>query len=109
MLVGIIAVQGVEMRKSTPCAAARAIWARVAAVVDVALAATAVTATVFVMYKKGCFHCRRLLGEACRRREPGLDDRFVNMVLAAHCTDFTEARTERGKESACHTGIRNSF
>ncbi|CAM5565168.1 hypothetical protein [Streptomyces coeruleorubidus] len=33
-----------------------------------------------------------------RRREPGLDNRIVNEALAAHCTDITEARTERGEE-----------
>jgi conjugative relaxase-like TrwC/TraI family protein len=87
-------------------AAAAAIRARVAAVVDVALAAVAVTATVFVM-NKDCFHRRHLLAEARRhlalvqrgrRREPGLDDRIVNEALAAHCTDITEARSERGEE-----------
>jgi uncharacterized protein YaiI (UPF0178 family) len=86
---------------------ARAIRARVTAVVDVALAAVAVTATVFVMNKDGCFHRRHLLAEARRhlalvqrgrRREPGLDETIVNEALAAHCTDITEARTERGEE-----------
>ncbi|MFJ4981801.1 hypothetical protein ACIP6X_42000 [Streptomyces coeruleorubidus] len=33
-----------------------------------------------------------------RRREPGQDNRIVNEALAAHCTDITEARTERGEE-----------
>jgi hypothetical protein len=32
------------------------------------------------------------------RREPGQDNRIVNEALAAHCTDITEARTERGEE-----------
>ncbi|MCG0283996.1 MobF family relaxase [Streptomyces sp. PSAA01] len=88
-------------------AAARAIRARVAAVVDVGLAAVAVTATVFVMNKDGCFHRRHLLAEARRhlalvqrgrRREPGLDETIVNTALAAHCTDITEARTALGEE-----------
>lgn len=88
-------------------AAADAIRARVAAVVDVGLAAIAVTATVFVMNKDGCFHRRALLAEARRHlalvqrgrlREPGLDDRIVDAALAEHCTDITEARTKRGEE-----------
>ncbi|MFE7404219.1 MobF family relaxase [Streptomyces sp. NPDC057557] len=88
-------------------AAADAIRARVAAVVDVGLAAVAVTATVFVMNKDGYFHRRHLLAEARRylalvqrgrRREPGLDDQVVDAALAEHCTDITEARTERGEE-----------
>jgi hypothetical protein len=33
-----------------------------------------------------------------RRREPGQDNRIVNEALAAHCTDITETRTERGEE-----------
>ncbi|MGW3653539.1 MobF family relaxase [Streptomyces sp. NPDC000878] len=86
--------------------AARAIRARVAAVVDVGLAAAAVTATVFVMHKDGYFHRRHLLAEARRhlalvqrgqRREPGLDATIVDAALTAHCTDITEARTERGR------------
>ncbi|MFJ9634864.1 MobF family relaxase [Streptomyces sp. NPDC101175] len=88
-------------------AAAAAIRARVVAVVDVALVAVAVTATVFVMNKDGCFHRRHLLAEARRHlalvqrgrhRGPGLDDRIVKEAIAAHCTDITEARTERGEE-----------
>ncbi|MCF1597750.1 relaxase domain-containing protein [Streptomyces muensis] len=88
-------------------AAAPAIRARVAAVVDVGLAAVAVTATVFVTNKDGCFHRRHLLAEARRhlalvqrgrRREPGLDEMIVKTAIAAHCTDITEARTERGEE-----------
>ncbi|MGW2331634.1 MobF family relaxase [Streptomyces sp. NPDC001700] len=87
-------------------AAAAAIRARVAAMVDVGLAAVAVTATVFVMHKDGYFHRRHLLAEARRhlalvlrgrRREPGLDDRIVNEALAEHCTDITEPRTARGQ------------
>ncbi|MFD5341171.1 MobF family relaxase [Streptomyces hawaiiensis] len=50
-------------------AAAAAIRARVAAVVDVALAAVDVTATVFVMNDGGRFHRRHLLAEA-RRHSP---------------------------------------
>ncbi|MFF7845192.1 hypothetical protein ACFZC6_41600 [Streptomyces ossamyceticus] len=55
----------------------------------------------------GCFHRRHLLAEARRhlalvqrgrRREPGLDETIVKTALAAHCTDITEARTERGEE-----------
>ncbi|MFE1199727.1 relaxase domain-containing protein [Streptomyces olivaceoviridis] len=47
-------------------AAAAAIRARVTAVVDVALAAVEVTATVFVMNDGGWFHRRHLLAEARR-------------------------------------------
>ncbi|WP_432197091.1 MobF family relaxase [Streptomyces sp. bgisy027] len=88
-------------------AAAAVIRARIAAVVDVGLAAVAITATVFVMNTDGCFHRRHLLAEARRhlalvqrgrRREPGLDETIVKTALAAHCTDITEARTERGEE-----------
>ncbi|MFI1622385.1 MobF family relaxase [Streptomyces lydicus] len=88
-------------------AAATAIWARVAGVVDVGLAAVAVTATVFVMNGSGHFHRRHLLAEARRhlalvqrgrRRETGLDERIVVAALAAHCTDITQARTTRGQE-----------
>ncbi|MFI9176160.1 MobF family relaxase [Streptomyces lincolnensis] len=87
-------------------AAARAVRVRVAAVVDVGLAAVAITATVFVMHKDGYFHRRHLLAEARRHlalvqrgrfREPGLDAAIVDAALAAHCVDITEARTERGR------------
>ncbi|WP_328965543.1 hypothetical protein [Streptomyces virginiae] len=63
-------------------AAAAAIRARVAAVLNVALAAVDVTATVFVMNDGGRFHRRHLLAEARRhlalvlrgrRRDPGLE------------------------------------
>ncbi|MFB7186951.1 MobF family relaxase [Streptomyces sp. NPDC056230] len=83
------------------------IRARIAAVVDVGLAAVAVTATVFVMNKDGYFHHRHLLAEARRhlalvqrgrRREPGLNDQVVDAALAEHCTDITEPRTKRGEE-----------
>lgn len=86
------------------CAAAREIRARVAAV-NIGLAAVAVTATVFVMHQDGAFHRRHLLAEARRhlalvqrgqRRAPGLDETIVDAALTAHCTDITEARTERG-------------
>ncbi|GGW79486.1 hypothetical protein AB0E64_31625 [Streptomyces caelestis] len=65
--------------------------------VDVGLAAVAVTATLLVMNKDGCFHRRHLLAETRRhlalvqrgrRRDPGLDDRIVNEALAAHCTRY---------------------
>jgi hypothetical protein len=92
-------------------AAAAVIRARVAAVVDVGLAAVAVTATVFVMNSSGHFHRRQLLAEPRRhlalvqrgrRREMGLDETIVNEALAAHCTDITEARTEGGEEAGYH-------
>ncbi|MGX8903686.1 hypothetical protein ACR820_00020 [Streptomyces netropsis] len=79
-------------------AAAAAIRARVAAVVDVA-------ATVVVMNDGGRFHRRHLLAEAHRhlalalrgrRRDPGLDDRIVAAALTAHCADISEPRTSRG-------------
>ncbi|MGK5628577.1 MobF family relaxase [Streptomyces sp. URMC 123] len=86
-------------------AAAAAIRARVAAVVDVALAAVDVTATVFVMNGGGWFHRRHLLAEARRhlafvlrgrRRDPGLDDAIVDAALAAYCVDISEPKTLRG-------------
>ncbi|MFI5681929.1 MobF family relaxase [Streptomyces cellulosae] len=85
--------------------AAAAIRARVAAVVDVALAAVDVTAMVFVMNKDGFFHRRHLLAEARRhlalvlrgrRREPGLDERIVDAAIATHCLDISEPKTLRG-------------
>ncbi|MFF5654440.1 MobF family relaxase [Streptomyces collinus] len=89
-------------------AAAAAIRARVAAVVDVALAAVDVTATVFVMNEGGRFHRRHLLAEARRhlalvlrgrRREPGLDDRIVAAAISTYCLDISEPKTVRGLES----------
>jgi hypothetical protein len=89
-------------------AAAAAIRARVAAVVDVALAAVDVAATVFVMNDGGRFHRRHLLAEARRhlalvlrgrRREPGLADRIVAAAIATYCLDITEPKTARGLES----------
>ncbi|MFE3249822.1 MobF family relaxase [Streptomyces sp. NPDC059209] len=86
-------------------AAAAAIRARVATVVDVALAAVDVTAVVFVMNGGGRFHCRHLLAEARRhlalvlrgrRREAGLDDRIVDAAIAVHCLDISEPKTLRG-------------
>ncbi|GGT64765.1 hypothetical protein GCM10010207_75010 [Streptomyces atratus] len=90
-------------------AAAAAIRARVAAVVDVALAAVDVTAMVFVMNKDGFFHRRHLLAEARRhlalvlrgrRREPGLDEEVVDAAIAAHCLDISEPKTLRGRMPA---------
>ncbi|MEV8452562.1 relaxase domain-containing protein [Streptomyces sp. NPDC052095] len=89
-------------------AAAAAIRARVAAVVDVALAAVDVTATVFVMNDGGRFHRRHLLAEARRhlalvlrgrRRDPGLDDQIVAAAISTHCLDITEPKTIRGWEA----------
>lgn len=89
-------------------AAAAAIRARVAAVLDVALAAVDVTATVFVMNDGGRFHRRHLLAEARRhlalvlrgrRRDPGLDDQMVAAAISTHCLDITEPKTIRGLEA----------
>ncbi|MGW1438652.1 MobF family relaxase [Streptomyces griseus] len=88
--------------------AAAAIRARVAAVVDIALAAVDVTATVFVMNEGGRFHRRHLLAEARRhlalvlrgrRRDPGLDDQVVAAAISAHCLDISEPKTIRGLEA----------
>ncbi|MDX3698050.1 relaxase domain-containing protein [Streptomyces europaeiscabiei] len=89
-------------------AATAAIRAWIAAVVDVALAAVDVTATVFVMNDGGHFHLRHLLTEARRhlalvlrgrRRDPGLDDRIVAAAISTYCQDITEPKTVRGLES----------
>ncbi len=89
-------------------AAAAAIRARVAAVVDVALAAIDVTATVFVMNDGGHSHRRHLLAEARRhlalvlrgrRRDPGLDEEIVAAAISTHCLDITEPKTVRGLEA----------
>ncbi|MGA5226211.1 hypothetical protein [Streptomyces koyangensis] len=89
-------------------AAAAAIRARVAAVLDVALAAVDVAATVFVMNDGGSFHRRHLLAEARRRlalvlrgrrRDPGLDDQIVAAAISTHCLDITEPKTIRGLEA----------
>ncbi|MCX5278151.1 MobF family relaxase [Streptomyces virginiae] len=86
-------------------AAAVAIRARVAAAVDVALAAVDVAATVFVMNDGGRFHRRHLLAEARRhlalvlrgrRRERGLDDRIVAAAISTHCLDISEPKTTIG-------------
>ncbi|MFD3681954.1 MobF family relaxase [Streptomyces sp. NPDC058613] len=86
-------------------AAAAAIRARVAAVVDVALAAVDVTATVFVMNDGGRFHRRHLLAEARRhlalilrgrRRDPGLDEKIVAAAISTHCLDISEPKTTIG-------------
>ncbi|MZE72651.1 MobF family relaxase [Streptomyces sp. SID5789] len=89
-------------------AAAAGIRARVAAVVDVALAAVDVAATVFVMNDGGRFHRRHLLAEARRhlalvlrgrRRDPGLDDQVVAAAISTHCLDISEPKTIRGLEA----------
>ncbi|WP_446040151.1 MobF family relaxase [Streptomyces sp. SID1121] len=89
-------------------ATAAAIRARVAAVVDVALAAVDVTATVFVMNEGGRFHRRHLLAEARRhlalvlrgrRIDPGLDDQIVAAAISTHCRDISEPKTVRGLEA----------
>ncbi|WP_433394871.1 MobF family relaxase [Streptomyces sp. CA-146814] len=89
-------------------AGAAAIRARVAAVVDVALAAVDVAATVFVMNEGGRFHRRHLLAEARRhlalvlrgrRRDPGLDDQVVAAAISTHCLDISEPKTIRGLEA----------
>jgi hypothetical protein len=86
-------------------AAAAAIRARVAAVVDIALAAVDVTATVFVMNQGGRFHRRHLLAEARRHlalvlrgqlRDPGLDDPVMAAAISTHCLDITEPTTTIG-------------
>ncbi|MFF3624936.1 MobF family relaxase [Streptomyces sp. NPDC002467] len=86
-------------------ATAAAIRARVAAVVDIALAAVDVAATVFVMNDGGRFHRRHLLAEARRhlalvlrggRREPGLDDQIVAAAISTHCLDISEPTTTIG-------------
>ncbi|MFJ4014484.1 MobF family relaxase [Streptomyces sp. NPDC090026] len=79
--------------------------ARAAAVVDVALAAVDVTATVFVMNEGGRFHRRHLLAEARRhlalvlrgrRRDPGLDEEIVAAAISTHCLDISEPKTTIG-------------
>ncbi|MFD0723247.1 MobF family relaxase [Streptomyces globosus] len=86
-------------------AAAAVIRARVAAVVDVALAAVDVTATVFVMNDGGRFHRRHLLAEARRhlalvlrgrRRDPGLEETIVAAAISNHCLDISEPTTTIG-------------
>ncbi|MEH0638843.1 hypothetical protein [Streptomyces bottropensis] len=76
--------------------------------VDVALAAVDVAATVFVMNEGGRFHRRHLLAEARRhlalvlrgrRRDPGLDDTIVAAAISTHCLDISEPKTVRGLEA----------
>ncbi|MYS40670.1 relaxase domain-containing protein [Streptomyces sp. SID5998] len=90
-------------------AAAAAIRARVAAVVDIALAAVDIAATVFVMNDGGHFHRRHLLAEARRhlalvlrgrRRDPGLDDQVVAAAISTHCLDISEPTSVRGLEAS---------
>jgi hypothetical protein len=73
--------------------AARSVWTRVAAVVDVGLAAVDVAPVAWVMHRGGFFHRPHLLAEARRHlalvlrgrpREPGLDLWIVDVALAAH-------------------------
>ncbi|MFF1268789.1 hypothetical protein ACFVZE_23445 [Streptomyces anulatus] len=89
-------------------AAAAAIRARIAAVVDIALAAVDVAATVFVMNDGGRFHRRHLLAEARRhlalvllgrRRKPGLDEKIVAAAISTYCLDISEPKTVRGLEA----------
>ena len=85
-------------------AAAAAIRARVAAVLDVALAAVDITATGFVMNDGGRFHraeARRHLALVLRgrRRDPGLDDQIVAAAISTHCLDISERKTIRGLEA----------
>ncbi|OEJ35294.1 hypothetical protein BGK67_31935 [Streptomyces subrutilus] len=86
-------------------AAAAATRARVASVVDVALAAVDVAATVFVMNDGGRFHRRHLLAEARRHlalvlrgrpRERGLDEKIVAAAISTHCLDISEPKTTIG-------------
>ncbi|MFE5560321.1 hypothetical protein [Streptomyces sp. NPDC056544] len=75
--------------------------------VDVALAALDVAATVFVMNDGGRIHRRHLLAEARRhlalvlrgRRDRGLDDRIVAAAISTHCLDISEPKTVRGLEA----------
>ncbi|MFF3215512.1 relaxase domain-containing protein [Streptomyces sp. NPDC002886] len=85
--------------------AAAAIRARVAAVLDVGLAAVDVAATVFVMNEGGRFHRWHLLAEARRhlalvlrgrRREPGLDEEIVATAISTYCLDISEPKTTIG-------------
>ncbi len=86
-------------------AAAAAIRARVAAVVDVALAAVDVAAVVIVMNGGGRFHRRHLLAESRRhlalvlrgrRRDPRLDETIVRAAISTYCLDISEPKTRRG-------------
>jgi conjugative relaxase-like TrwC/TraI family protein len=108
ILTSGVAVDIIDSLLEYARAAAAAIRARVAAVVDVALAAVDVTATVFVMNEGGRFHRRHLLAEVrChlalvlrgRRCELGLDDRIVAAAISTHCLDISEPKTVRGLEA----------
>ncbi|MEV5982104.1 hypothetical protein [Streptomyces sp. NPDC052114] len=90
-------------------AAAAGIRTRVTAVVDVALAAVEVAATVFVMNDGGRFQRRHVLAEARRHlalvlrgrhREPDLDEHIVDAALARYCVDISEPKTLRGRMPA---------
>ncbi|MFE4263775.1 hypothetical protein [Streptomyces sp. NPDC056883] len=79
-------------------AAAVAIRARVAGIVDVA-------AVVFVMNGGGRFHRWHLLAEARRhlalvlrgrRREPGLDEKIVATAISTHCLDVSQPKSTIG-------------
>ncbi|MEU1519013.1 MobF family relaxase [Streptomyces sp. NPDC005811] len=109
ILTSGVTVDAIDSLLERARATAAAIRARVAAVVDVALAAVDVTAMVFVMNKDGSFHRRHLLAEARRhlalvlrgrRRAPGLDEKIVNAAIATHCLDITEPKTLRGRMPA---------
>ncbi|WP_432095697.1 MobF family relaxase [Streptomyces sp. bgisy100] len=108
ILTSGVAVDNITSLLECARAAAAAIRARIAAVVDVALAAVDVAATVFVMNDGGRFHRRHLLAEARRhlalvlrgrRRDPGLDDRIVAASISTHCLDISEPKTVRGLEA----------
>ncbi|MGW2425610.1 MobF family relaxase [Streptomyces sp. NPDC001709] len=108
ILTSGVAVDIIDSLLEYARAAAAVIRARVAAVVDVALAAVDVTATVFVMNDGGRFHRRHLLAEARRhlalvlrgrRREPGLDAQIVAAAISTHCLDISEPKTLRGLEA----------
>ncbi|MFF8939158.1 hypothetical protein ACF08O_31450 [Streptomyces paradoxus] len=108
ILTSGVAVGVINSLLECAIAAAAATRVRVAAVVDVALAAVDVTATVFVMNEGGRFHRRHLLAEARRhlalvlrgrRRDPSLDDRIVAAAISTHCLDISEPKTARGLES----------
>ncbi|MFF8960776.1 MobF family relaxase [Streptomyces sp. NPDC014894] len=90
-------------------AAAAAVRARIPAVVDLALAAAAVAAVVFVMNRDGTFQRHHLLAEARRHlalvlrgrlREPGLDHQIVDTAIATHCLDITDSTTLHSRTPA---------
>ncbi|MGW5425056.1 hypothetical protein [Streptomyces sp. NPDC003943] len=75
---------------------AAAIRARVVAVVDKALAAADVAATVFVMNDGGRFHRRHLLAEARRHLALVLDEKIVAAAVSTPCLDISEPTTTIG-------------